>query len=208
MHSKTYRESFLALVFSCFSIAFLISCGQAGDKQADHKDGSAAIVASSENMDLLPHESLIYPAKYTNWEMGDPASVNLVLRMYRDWDGKILDSSYSLFADSVTFDLPDGKRETAPRSGMIAKLNKFRSGYSKTENRIISIYALHNKENGNQWVSALVYSKWTYKDNKKDSMLYNDRWRVKDGKINYLLSLEHTPSRTEVKNLEVLTAPL
>jgi hypothetical protein len=39
-------------------------------------------------------------------------------------------------------------------------------------------------------------------------MLYYDIWRLKDGKINYLLSFEQSPSRMEVEQLEKIAGDL
>jgi hypothetical protein len=44
-----------------------------------------------------------------------------------------------------------------------------------------------------------------YKDKTRDSMLYQDLWKVKNGKISYLLTLEQIPSRPGIKKLDEMT---
>ena len=49
---------------------------------------------------------------------------------------------------------------------------------------------------------VMVYNKWTYNDGVKDSALYWENWRLKDGKIVYLNSLAQAPPKTLLKTLE------
>ncbi|MFZ9388263.1 MAG: hypothetical protein ACO25B_10305 [Chitinophagaceae bacterium] len=194
----------MKLTISIALLALFISCGQA-DKKPETGTAAPQGEAMTEKPSENPRGNLDYPVLYTEWEIGNPDHINTVLKMYKDWDENAVIEDYALFADTVTIDMPDGKRAQAPKSQMVGKLQNFRSNYKHTENRILSVYPLHNTQTGVDWVSVMVYNKWTYNDNKKDSLLYNDRWRLKDGKIDYLLSLQQTPSRMELKRLEDMT---
>jgi hypothetical protein len=48
----------------------------------------------------------------------------------------------------------------------------------------------------------MLYNKWTYNDGVRDSALFWENWRLKDGKIVYLNSLVQAPPKTLLKTLE------
>lgn len=146
------------------------------------------------------------PVLYKNWELGSHQNTRIVLKMYQAWDGRSVEDMKALLADSVILDLPDGKRRAAARDKMVSSLLQDRKGYLSTSNNIIAAYPIHNNDKNEEWVSVLVYNKWTYNNQTRDSMLYNDLWKVKDGKITYLLTLEQTPSRGAIKQLDAMIA--
>jgi len=193
----------MKITLSLLCLFFIASCGQdkATDKTTENTTEQAP-ATSTEPQSLPP---LTYPALYSNWEIGKRENVNTVLSLYKAWDESSVDNIKSLFADSVILDLPGGKRVTSSRDNITDILVKYRSAYKTTANQVISIYPLLNKETNDEWVSALLYNKWTYKDNARDSSLYQDLWKLQNGKIYYMLSLEQTPSRTGVKRLEKLS---
>jgi len=193
----------MKIALSLLCLFFILSCGQdqATDKTTENK-AEQAPAASTEPQPLTP---LTYPALYSNWEIGKRDNMNTVLSLYKAWDESSVDNIKNLFADSVTLDLPGGKRVTSSRDNIADVLVKYRSAYKITANQVISIYPLLNKETNDEWVAALLYNKWTYKDNVRDSSLFQDLWKLQNGKIYYMLSLEQSPSRTTVKRLEKLS---
>ena len=108
----------------------------------------------------------------------------------------------SFYADSAKMDLPGGTRITLGNKDIYAHLKKARALYDTTYNHIISAYTLRNEDKNGDWVMVMTYNKWEYDDGFKDSTLYLDNWRVKDGKIVYLNSLEQTPPKAMLKRLE------
>ena len=72
-------------------------------------------------------------------------------------------------------------------------------------NGILAAFPIVNEDNGSEWVSVLVYNKWMYNDHVRDSSLYQDLWKIQEGKIRYMISLEQKPSRPGFKQLESLT---
>ena len=188
----------ISLSVFCFFLG--LSCDP--DKRGDKEPVKVDTVKSEASTTPIV---LSYPALYSDWDIGSRENINTVLSVYKDWDELSVDHMKNQFADSVVMDMPAGKRVTSSRDGIVDVLVKFRNNYAKTSNQVISVYPLLNKETNDEWVSALVYNKWTYKDNSRDSMIYQDLWRLKDGKIEYLLSLEQTPSRVVAKRLEKLS---
>jgi ketosteroid isomerase-like protein len=193
----------MKITLSILCLFFIISCGQ--DKATDKTIENTTEQAPATNTEPQSLTPLTYPALYSNWEIGKRENMNTVLSLYKAWDESSVDNIKNLFADSVTLDLPGGKRVTSSRDNITDILVKYRSSYKTTANQVISIYPILNKETNDEWVAALLYNKWTYKDNVRDSSLYQDLWKLQNGKIYYMLSLEQTLSRTNTKRLEKLS---
>jgi ketosteroid isomerase-like protein len=193
----------MKITLSILCLFFIISCGQ--DKATDKTIENTTEQAPATNTEPQSLTPLTYPALYSNWEIGKRENMNTVLSLYKAWDESSVDNIKNLFADSVTLDLPGGKRVTSSRDNITDILVKYRSSYKTTANQVISIYPILNKETNDEWVAALLYNKWTYKDNVRDSSLYQDLWKLQNGKIYYMLSLEQTLSRTNTKRLERLS---
>ena len=193
----------MKITLSLLCLFFILSCGQdqATDKTTENK-AEQAPAASTEPQPLTP---LTYPALYSNWEMGKRDNMNTVLSLYKAWDESSVDNIKNLFADSVILDLPGGRRVTSSRDNITDVLIKYRKSFAETSNQVISIYPILNKETNDEWVAALLYNKWSYKDNRRDSSLFQDLWKLQNGKIYYMLSLEQSPNRTNIKRLEKLS---
>jgi len=180
-----------------------LSCGQdkATDKTIENTTEQAP-AASTEPQSLPP---LAYPALYSNWEIGKRDNMNTVLSLYKAWDESSVDNMKNIFADSVILDLPAGRRVTSSRDKITDLLVNYRNSFAATSNQVLSIYPVLNKETNDEWVAVLLYNKWTYKNNVRDSSLFQDLWKLQNGKIYYMLSLEQSPNRTSIKRLEKMS---
>jgi len=180
------------------SVVFFISCSDNNAKQNEATTEPPEPV--TETKKVLPE--FAYPVAMANWTLGDPNHTKTVLGVYKAWEQKDSAVFAASFADSATMDMPDARRLIFTRGNAYKKLYKARSQYNSITNKIVSAYALHNEENNADWVMIMVYNKWTYKNGVKDSALYWDNWRLKDGRIVYLNSLEQAPAKTLLKMLE------
>lgn len=188
----------MKITVSILCLFFILSCGQ--DKTTDDKiEMSPATSTKTETL-----SPLAYPALYSNWEIGKREDMNTVLSLYKAWDESSIDNLKNILADSVILDLPVGRRITASRDSIIDLLVKYRNAFKATSNQVLSIYPLVNKETNDEWVSVLLYNKWIHTNNVRDSSLFQDLWKLQNGKINYMLSLEQSPSRPGIKRLEKL----
>jgi hypothetical protein len=177
---------------------FAVSCNN--DKPADQQstgiDSSAIKSQPAAVESTLPSFVL-----FRNWEQGDPENSQLILKTYQAWDNDSTGGMSTYFGDTTRFDLPDGRRFTMPNNTIESTLRKWRKNYKATSNIPFSLISLHNKDLDQQWVIAWTWNKWQYVDGTKDSMLYCDNWRLKDGKIVYLNSTENQPSKSLSKTL-------
>lgn len=179
------------ILFSVLTV-FIFSC------QDEKKEPE--IVPTTETPKALPE--FAYPVDRANWKIGDPGNTKMVLDMYRAWDANDANGVADFFADSATLDLPNAQRMVLNKDNVYEKFGKARKQYTNTSHKIISAISLHNDDLHEDWVQILCYNKWSYQDGARDSMLYFDNWRLKDGKINYLNTLEQTPPRPLLKRLE------
>ena len=133
--------------------------------------------------------------------MGDPQNLKLIVDVYKAWDSQNYEYLADYFADSTEFDLPGATRLVTTNKDIAARLHKWRTQFGKTSNIPFSLISLSNKDRDHDWVIAWTWNKWEEKNGRKDSMLYCDNWRIQNGKIVYLNSLEQRPSRQLTKTL-------
>jgi hypothetical protein len=92
--------------------------------------------------------------------------------------------------------IPDDRNEIVlPRERINTALAQNRAMYDSTSNDILSAVSLHDKESGEDWVMVTTYNKWKEKGGKRDSLLYQDNWKLKDGKLALLMSFSKMPTR-------------
>lgn len=183
---------------------FIASCNsdKTSDQQSPAPDSSAtkSQPAVMEQTSKLP--SFVV---FRNWELGDPGNSELIINTYGAWDSDSTGVMSTYFADTTRFDLPDGRRFTTTNISIEPTLRRWRKNFKETSNRPFSLISLHNKDLDQQWVIAWTWNKWRHADGSKDSMLYCDNWRLKNGKIVYLNSLENRPSKSLSKTLNTIS---
>ncbi len=180
-------------------LVLLFSCGQ-------NSTSSIEAVSKDTSIAKTPEEKVFdYPVINKNWQIGNHQNTRLVLQVYKAWDKKAFEDMKALLADTVIMDLPDGVRRSASNAETVNRLLKQRKTLSSASNEILAAYPLVNTDNNDEWVNVLTYNKWMYKDRTRDSMLYLDLWKIRNGKVSYLVSLEQMPSRMGAKTLEKLT---
>jgi len=183
---------------------FMVSCNNNKTPDQPSPAADSSITQSqptaTEQLSTLPSFVI-----YRNWEPGNPENSHLVLKAYKAWDSDSTGVLASFFADTTRFDLPDARRFTMTNKSIEPTLRKWRKNYKETSNIPFSLISLHNKDLDQQWVIAWTWNKWSLADGSKDSMLYCDNWRLKDGKIVYLNSLENRPSKSLSKTLNTIS---
>ena len=136
-----------------------------------------------------------YPVRYKNWEIGKPEHIKTVLGFYRAWDDRDPAKANALFADTLRLRIPQDRNEILlPREQVNSALSRNRAMYDSTSNDILSAVSLHDRERGEDWVMITTYNKWKEKNGKRDSLLYHDNWKLKDGKISMLMSFAKVPT--------------
>ena len=174
------------MLFAVFAIAIIAACNnekKTDDKMSDVKKETTASAPSD-----LP-----YKMQYTNWEMGDPKNLKMVLDMYKNWEDNKLDAVASSFGDSATFEMAAGVRMMTTRQSLMDSLKSWRGQTDKLSSDIITGLSMHSPEKNEDWVLIWAMNHSTDKTGKVDSVFSNDNWQVKNGKLVYLTSLEQKP---------------
>lgn len=149
---------------------------------------------------VIAQTPLDYEVQYTNWEIGNPQNTGTILELYKSWDNKDSFDVDHLFCDTLYLRLPQERHEKVIVNPQINSLFGIdRKYYKKTKNKLLSVVSLHDKESGQDWVFATLYNSWVEKSGKRDSVLLQENWLLKDGKIHTLLSFEKTPTAEFLK---------
>lgn len=179
-------------------LAFVILLASCGDK-------TTTIVVTNDSTktdSVAVAPTFSVPVMYKDWEIGNPLYATTVVGFYKAWDDKSTDVA-SYFSDSVVLRIPDETDQIVVANAMINKtLKDNRAMYDSTSNDIISAVSLHDKESGEDWVMVTTYNKWVNKDGSRDSILYQDDWRLKAGKINLLMSFDKVPTKQLLKLID------
>jgi len=181
------KKNFL---ISAAALITISSCNNAAENKPATTDTTATAAIEK------PKPVYSYPIRYKDWEIGDPANINTVLAVYKAWDDKKIDKIAEVFADTVRMRIPEEKAEIVlPKDKINEALTKNMSLYKLTSNNVISAVSLHDKESAEDWVMITLYSKWIEKNGTRDSMIYHDDWKLKNGKLDFLMSYDKTPTK-------------
>ena len=189
---------------ACLTV-FVLVFAACQSPEAPKSDADSTVESKQESP--APKESeeaaqspLDYEVQYTNWEIGNSRNTNTILELYKSWDNRDSFDVDHLFCDTLYLRLPQEKHEKIVINPQINNMfGVDRKYFKKTKNKLLSVVSLHDKESGQDWVFATLYNSWTEKNGKRDSVLLQENWLLKDGKIHTLLSFEKTPTAEFLK---------
>lgn len=185
------------IIYLIAGVSFFASCDQ---KEKESTNTTETETAATVSAAVKAKPVYSYPVRYTEWEIGNPEHTKTVLDFYYAWDNRDEKKLVSLFADTVILRIPTERDEiVVPNSQINEKLKANRGMYDTTSNSVISAVSLHDRESNEDWVMVTTYSKWVEKNGKRDSVLYHDNWRLKDGKLHFLMSFYKLPTKTFVQ---------
>ena len=163
----------------------LISCGTS-EKEAPKEEATAAITESAAPaVATVTNLSGYTPVYSASFSIGDVKNAETVLALYKIWDGGDLESSKSIFADSVSFYLADGSMVAGRRDTAVASMQAYRNGFSEVKNEVHAVFPVKSADKNENWVCIWATEYSTDKKGKKDSTQLQETWRFdNDGKIN------------------------
>jgi hypothetical protein len=178
-----------------FAVCFLcFSCNNSKPSATDVKTDSVTVKEKPQ----YP-----VPVMYSNWEIGETNHTATILNYYKLWDEQNAGAFESAFADTLILRLPEERNEIRiPNNQIHKELIANRSMYGSTANTIISAVPLHDRDSGEDWVMITTYNKWEEKNGKRDSAVFQDNWRLKNGKIYFLMSFQKRPTKELLKKLD------
>jgi hypothetical protein len=165
-----------------FGIAVLASC----------KSGSTTSTDAKKDSVVMP-----YKATYTTtWALSDSSKyVQSVLQSMKDWEDNKLANAPAYFADTVAFDLWNGKKFNLKRDSLVKIFQKDRDSLSSVKIEVATWINTHSMDNKTDWVNVWYKETDTYKTGKVDSAFYNDANMIKNGKIVFILDQRRTLSK-------------
>jgi ketosteroid isomerase-like protein len=190
------------IIYLFAGLCIIASCNSNG-KTAENTTTPGSENASTASNPASEKDKLVYngiPIRYSDWEIGNSKHIQTVLELYSAWDKRDESKVGGLFADTVKMRIPTERSEIIiPNNKIVAALTENRGMYDSTYNDILSVVSIHDRESNEDWVLVNTYNKWTEKGGKRDSVLYHDEWRLKNGKVDFLMSYYKLPTKTFLK---------
>ncbi|MGZ3835220.1 MAG: hypothetical protein ACXVB0_16990, partial [Mucilaginibacter sp.] len=122
------------------AIALLASCKN-GAKTADTKSTDSVV---------MPFKAS-YSSSFTISDNQKNAAE--VLQSYKDWQDNKLSNGTAYFADTVSFDMPNGDRlVNVKRDSLIHFAQKFRDSLSSVKINVVAVTNLHSTDKNTDWV--------------------------------------------------------
>jgi|SRR5664279_69564 len=140
--------------------------------------------ASKDSVTAAPAVALPYTAVYSSdFVPGKPSDVAAVLSNYKAWQDNDMATLRATTGDSATMIFSSGMELYATGDSLIKMAKKFRDSLSKVELTFYAWTSNHSVDKNEEWVNVWYKEVDSYKTGKKDSAVYEDDNRVKDGKI-------------------------
>ncbi len=154
----------------------LISCNT--------KQDSTATGASTAAADTLTYP---YKATYSS-DITSPSHPEIAQKVLTVWklfaDNKI-DGMKAYYADTVTYDNAEGNRYHGSIDTLLSYVRNEMKGLDSLRFDISRWESVHMNDKDEDWVSIWAMERHYPKQGKPDSILMQENWKVKDGKVVY-----------------------
>jgi hypothetical protein len=145
-------------------------------------DSTAA--ANKDSVTAAPAVPLPFTAVYSSsFVPGKTSDVVAVLSNYKAWQDNDMAELRATTGDSAAMIFSSGMELNTTGDSLIKMAKKFRDSLSKVELTFYAWTSNHSVDKNEEWVNVWYKEVDTYKTGKKDSAVYEDDNRVKDGKI-------------------------
>lgn len=168
----------ILLFFFCGTI--LLSCN---DSKTD-----TATNAGTKDTTVKTADDLPYTASYSssfNTDVSD-ADLKMVLTSYKDWADGNMANVTSAYADTLSWDRPDGSNFKLPNAGIMKIWTAYRDSLSSIAIDMQGWQKMYSTDKKQGWVAVWYKEIDTYKSGKADSGYYHDLNLLQNGKISYL----------------------
>lgn len=169
-------------LLALFALAIFTGCDTA-DKDGT-KSGDSTSTTTSTSTEKVTYA---YPIMYSSqFEMGDAKKAETIVNLWKEFDNNTLNSTKSLFADSVIMMFP-GMTMNTTKDSMFAMTQGYRDGFATVTSSIDAVFATRSTDKNEDWVCIWGRESKTDKKGKTDSARLHEIWRFnKDGKIDYM----------------------
>jgi len=167
------------LLIVLFATSVLVACSN--DKKTD--ETSAKPEEKKESV------AIAYPytaAFSSDLSIGDANHAKMVLDLYKMWEDGKVDDFKTLMGDSVSIDFPDGNKYKDNKvDSMISFARQVRSTFSSVKLAFDGWMPIHANDIKEDFVLVWEKDYNTDKQNKVDSIAYQNVYQIKNNKIAY-----------------------
>jgi hypothetical protein len=176
------------VAFVALFLLFLISCALHDDNI--RKVGTAHARAL-DNMNF-PYK----PSYSSDISVSDRSDyVLLTLRAWKLFEEKQFDSLFSFFADSVSYQDPDGISFHGPKEKLIEDIKKDAETLDSIRFDLISWLPSHINDKDEDWVSIWAVERIYPKIGKADTTWIQENWQIKKGKLAFFNQFRARPAK-------------
>jgi len=144
--------------------------------------------STSSGTDIVMPYTATYSSKF---EMGDAKNTKTILDLYKDWDNNSLDNSKDKFADSITLHFSDGTTMSGSFDSVTSAAKRFRNTLGTVTTTVHAVFPVRSSDKNENWVAAWFTEYHTDAKGKKDSVEFQETWRLnKDGRADLLYQYE------------------
>jgi hypothetical protein len=126
---------------------------------------------------------------------GNPIIAQKVLQVWKMFETNQVDSMKPYFADSVVYEDASGMRYSGPTAGLLAYAKKDIEGLDSMRFDISAWQCAHVNDKNEDWVNIWSSERRYPKNAKADTVLMQENWKVKDGKVVYFNQYLAKPSK-------------
>jgi hypothetical protein len=158
------------------------------------KNNTEAATATDKTIDTLTYA---YKATYSSDAKvpSKPEIGQMVLRIWKMFENKQIDSLKKYYADTVTYENSDGYLFYGPTDSLLNFARRDVQGLDSLRFDISTWQSLHLNDRNEDWVYIWATERRYQKGGKADTSLIHEQWKVENGKVSYFNQYVKKPLR-------------
>ena len=167
-------------VYSFFIVFSLLSCNRQSD--------------SNKSINDLPYD---YKATYSSdvTAPSHPEYAQMVLKIWKMFESNKIDSMRQYYADTVTYDPPDGHRFHGSKNDLLSYASKDIADLDSMRFDISMWQSVHINDKNEDWVYIWATERRYGKDGTADTSLMHEQWQIVNNKVAYFNLYRASPVR-------------
>ncbi len=114
-----------------------------------------------------------------------PEYAQMVLKIWKMFESNKIDSMRQYYADTVTYDPPDGHRFHGKKDDLLSYAAKDISGLDSMRFDISTWQSVHINDKNEDWVYIWATERRYNKDGTTDTFLMQEQWQIINNKVAY-----------------------
>jgi hypothetical protein len=163
-----------------------------------------ALALSSCNMKNAPYKTTTalqyaYKATYSSdiTVPSHPEYAQMVLKIWKMFESAKIDSMRQYYANTVTYDPPDGQRFHGKKDDLLNYAAKDISGLDSMRFDISTWQSVHINDKNEDWVYIWATERRYAKDGTADTFLMQEQWQIINHKVAYFNLYRAAPVKNQ-----------